>query len=256
MLTIEKISRELLLYIVFLLILWVIFGFNLFYSYLFDNNSCSFNFKDYVVGINWMIGIANVIFTVGLLRFIYLYHSFDSVRNEEYRSTTLQDEYNNILTLLFLGLIPHFVNGILGLVIFFKSNLMRGEFRTCENDSGQILFLFDLVCFLWIGVFTVLKILQIIVIFLSGLIKTSKIYELQVNNDKEIQTDFNDVVIPVECKNGVNCIICMENQIGVLFEPCYHFCCCKDCSGKLEKKVCPCCKTNIGNIRNVYVSNI
>ena len=47
------------------------------------------------------------------------------------------------------------------------------------------------------------------------------------------------------------CIVCLENQVSYLFEPCKHAVICKECyiSLPLPKK-CPTCRTNITIISN------
>ena len=39
------------------------------------------------------------------------------------------------------------------------------------------------------------------------------------------------------------CKVCYENPLEVIFLPCKHVCCCKECSDKVSN--CPMCRTRI-----------
>jgi hypothetical protein len=46
------------------------------------------------------------------------------------------------------------------------------------------------------------------------------------------------------------CCICYENNSNLLFLPCSHYCCCKNCSINLTN--CPICRTQIINKRSIF----
>lgn len=48
------------------------------------------------------------------------------------------------------------------------------------------------------------------------------------------------------------CKICLDEDAGVLFEPCGHICCCASCGVPLQQ--CPICRTSITNIIKAYIS--
>lgn len=48
------------------------------------------------------------------------------------------------------------------------------------------------------------------------------------------------------------CKICLDEDAGVLFEPCGHICCCSSCGVPLQQ--CPICRTSITNIIKAYIS--
>lgn len=48
------------------------------------------------------------------------------------------------------------------------------------------------------------------------------------------------------------CKICLDDDAGVLFEPCGHICCCSSCGVPLQQ--CPICRTSITNIIKAYIS--
>lgn len=48
------------------------------------------------------------------------------------------------------------------------------------------------------------------------------------------------------------CKICLDEDAGVLFEPCGHICCCTSCGVPLQQ--CPICRTSITNIIKAYIS--
>ena len=251
MITLQKLSRNLLLYLLLISLLWAIFVINVYYTRLINKNDCSFNFDDYVTAINWMIGFGNSFFSIALIKLIMLYEYFsDAPEENEY-------EYNNASLFAVIGWFLFIIVGILELTILFKSDLINGSLTTCTNNNAEFLFRLDLVSFLWIGILLILKIFQLIGIFTLKLCKDAKIYELKTtNNNKETQTEI-DIVIPIESMtNNIKCLICMDNQIDILIEPCNHFCTCNQCYNKIDKKICPCCKSEITNIRQVFVASI
>ena len=46
----------------------------------------------------------------------------------------------------------------------------------------------------------------------------------------------------------ITCKICLENEVGIVFLPCGHLCCCVQCAPAVQQ--CPVCRTPIrGNVR-------
>ena len=48
--------------------------------------------------------------------------------------------------------------------------------------------------------------------------------------------------------NNNKCIVCYTNNRNTIFLNCGHSCCCQNCSGNLNPKICPLCKENILDI--------
>lgn len=53
-------------------------------------------------------------------------------------------------------------------------------------------------------------------------------------------------------KEQRTCKICMDGEVGVVFLPCGHFCCCVNCAPSL--KDCPVCRTSIQGTVRTYMS--
>ena len=51
---------------------------------------------------------------------------------------------------------------------------------------------------------------------------------------------------PTDTMTGVLCIICFENEIAMMFQPCGHVCCCSECVDRCEQnseeRLCPICR--------------
>lgn len=63
----------------------------------------------------------------------------------------------------------------------------------------------------------------------------------------------NNIISEEDSKNDIivnKCCICYENNANLLFLPCSHYCCCKNCSSSLTS--CPICRTNILNKRSIF----
>lgn len=48
------------------------------------------------------------------------------------------------------------------------------------------------------------------------------------------------------------CKICLDEDVGVLFEPCGHICCCASCAVSLQQ--CPICRQPISKSVKAYIS--
>ena len=54
------------------------------------------------------------------------------------------------------------------------------------------------------------------------------------------------------------CVICLDAEINVVFEPCKHAVCCLECADKLAKRarskplLCPFCKTTVTSSAKIY----
>ena len=51
---------------------------------------------------------------------------------------------------------------------------------------------------------------------------------------------------------AILCSLCLEKPQGVIFLPCGHLGCCKDCAKQLKKQVCPFCNTPYTSFTEVY----
>ena len=55
----------------------------------------------------------------------------------------------------------------------------------------------------------------------------------------------------------LTCVICMENDRNILFEPCHHLCCCSSCIGQMIDRSnfnCPICRVSIEQTVEIYFS--
>lgn len=51
-----------------------------------------------------------------------------------------------------------------------------------------------------------------------------------------------------QLKEQKTCKICLNAEVGVVFQPCGHLCCCVQCASALKK--CPICRKQIsGSVR-------
>ncbi|CAM9150765.1 unnamed protein product [Hapterophycus canaliculatus] len=48
------------------------------------------------------------------------------------------------------------------------------------------------------------------------------------------------------------CVVCQENERGVLLLPCRHLCVCRGCSERPELTLCPLCRDHIAESLVVY----
>jgi len=60
----------------------------------------------------------------------------------------------------------------------------------------------------------------------------------------------------LECKlddieRQINCCICFQKKKNILFSPCNHVVCCKECSMRVDK--CPCCKADIKYTTKIFI---
>ncbi|XP_033741773.1 uncharacterized protein LOC117328355 [Pecten maximus] len=55
-----------------------------------------------------------------------------------------------------------------------------------------------------------------------------------------------------ELKQRLYCGICEENEVAILFLPCYHILCCAECAPAC--KVCPSCQSRITGVAKIYLS--
>lgn len=62
----------------------------------------------------------------------------------------------------------------------------------------------------------------------------------------ELLTEIQDL------KEQKLCKICLDEDAGVLFEPCGHICCCTSCGVSLQQ--CPICRQSITKIIKAYIS--
>lgn len=73
------------------------------------------------------------------------------------------------------------------------------------------------------------------------------------------QDKYNNNLLDSEQNNITNatdnriCIICFENERDILFIPCHHLLCCRDCYFKLSQ-TCPICSRHIENSIQVFIS--
>ena len=52
-------------------------------------------------------------------------------------------------------------------------------------------------------------------------------------------------------ENNLQCKICMDNNLEVVFIPCGHFVCCSSCAQSLVE--CPCCRQVISSVMKTYL---
>lgn len=85
-------------------------------------------------------------------------------------------------------------------------------------------------------------------------ITDGRIYSGFYNND-ELQNEevIGRYQLEVEKKVLVKeCVVCCENTVDIAFVPCGHFCCCQNCSVRLQE--CPICRVKIQIAQKIYIS--
>ena len=72
----------------------------------------------------------------------------------------------------------------------------------------------------------------------------------QISNTYATQLNYN---MSVGLSN--DCILCFNSSKKIVFRPCSHLVCCKNCAKKIltSKQECPICKTKINNIHEIIV---
>jgi len=259
----KNVSRLTLYFFFGTLSSWIFFGI---YTYIQSNvskNDCAFDLKELSEVINIILGLFNCLLTLNFLRLVRFYYIFNIIPDgeKEYEMIPIV----NVFKIILLSLI---IPGFFSIYQLFQSKILSGETNFCQTNYSNILFQIDIYLFgTLFSIFLLvisLIILKYIGIFLIKVIKDSQFFpnnnEASVNNnEKEIQTDF-EVSIPIRSfdkeKKHLLCIVCMENTIDIILEPCYHLCICNDCYQKLEKKYCPCCNFKINQKKAIFVSNI
>ena len=57
---------------------------------------------------------------------------------------------------------------------------------------------------------------------------------------------------------NLRCVVCMENDRNILFNPCHHLCCCSTCISQMmidrSNFNCPICRTSIEQTVEIYFS--
>jgi len=289
MITRQQLSREVLVVLVVLVLFWTHSMFVMSSRSNIKLEDCNFDVSEFFSAIlileiigNCMLTISAMISGTGL---IY----YDNLTQNEISDKMGASHFFQLFSFCFF-----FINSILTNVTFFKSNYTKGHYTTCKTDESEFSFRFITFSFAWFlflfyvymafgtayiiltTIFIALRDSNIIrcSYFLSCINKIScsccaKYFYFcgkRINpiisipkNDKNIQTE-NEIFIPIaSIKNEMKpftCIICMTNTIDVIIKPCYHICVCSVCIKQFQKQKCPCCKTEIKKVKNIYISNL
>ena len=76
-------------------------------------------------------------------------------------------------------------------------------------------------------------------------------YSIQTHNIKVLQQALSEEEksnLKIYGDSLEECCICMKNGKDVVFTPCGHYCCCKQCSSQIKK--CPMCRREQEHIIN------
>jgi hypothetical protein len=69
--------------------------------------------------------------------------------------------------------------------------------------------------------------------------------------------EVEDEILELSGRDPEACVVCLDNNAAVSFTPCKHFCCCVECSLRLESSpgaknlLCPLCRTEVVTMINV-----
>lgn len=274
----QAISRNIIFLFLLLSGLWIHAYLVIYYRNYIGKEDCSFNPDDIFMAIAILEVIANCFLSFAFIiaGHLLLFYDDTSQRIKE-------DKIANFNFFIFFAFTIFFICSILSNITFFRSKYVHGELNTCSNMDAEIAFRLITFSFAWIlFIFYFLIILGIVVGFLTTIfiaIKESNLFDCKkisdffssckrINpiNEKEISPNCKDtqteceVSVPITAlKNEIKpftCMICMNNMINIIVEPCNHICMCTACHTQLSKKVCPCCTKGITNVRNIYIQNL
>ena len=76
---------------------------------------------------------------------------------------------------------------------------------------------------------------------------------LEKYSDKLLNEQLGFYIRPKSTENRLTCIICLDNERNILFNPCHHICCCNRCVNNLNN-MCPVCRQEIQSRTRVYIN--
>jgi len=276
MITKQSLSREIIFLFLLTSILWVHCSFIFQAINNIGKDDCSFNPNELFLGVLVIEIICNIFLSFSFIASGILLLNFDNVIHFE-----REDKMGFIHFCQFIAIFLSFINSILTNVTFFKSDYLLGKFETCSNIEAEIAYRMITFSYAWIlFLLYIAFIYSIIYVFVASIgiaIKESnlcpncskcfkffsslrKVRPINISaNEKNIQTE-NEVSIPItSIKNDIKpftCMVCMNNMIDVIIEPCHHICICNECVKKLSKNECPCCNHVIKEVKNIYIQNL
>ena len=254
------ISKVTLLYTIFIFLVWTFFTFFTYFQTNTSNKDCNFNFKDQMECINILFGFYNIFHTFNYFRMVYLYSEYENTRMPEIK------EIYNYITKIFLFLqLPLLFNCGISFYITVKSEYLSGNYTECSKYEANVLFYisFYSLSILFI-IFLSISCIILLIFFFKFVFKLIKdscsgTNVIKSSNEKETQTD-QEIIIPIRSyendKSNIICIVCMDNPIDIILNPCGHMCLCNSCFLKMESKKCPCCNFLIKEKKAVFLANI
>jgi len=252
MVTVEELKKKCCLNWIGTFVLWSIF---LFYTLIgkgLTKEDCGFNLEETFFTTQFVFFLFNIFHTFSCIRLLFI---LDDTNNERFTQDYQQVMKFCVFLILFL-----FFNGSIAFSNLVKSRLVFTNDTTCNTTNAQIVFIMQIVLFLWIflGISLIAFYYLLYGIFLGSSYFFNKYIKKipPTSNEKNTQTN-EYIIIPMESlqtENNILCTICIDKRIDILLEPCGHFCICNDCYLKIEKRECPCCKMIIREKRAVFVS--
>lgn len=252
-------ARLFILYLLFNIGGWIYFGYLQYYLNFINSDNCNYYYYELIAN-KILIGIIMSLVTLNTLTIISIYknNEFGNININLYFDTFI---YRSFLILLFLT-----ISGIIGLVIFIKSNALTNIY--CSDNNAFFGIQLSIYGTIWIAIIELICITFIILSILCNIIKDSKLYLLFLpcydiyNKYKqrriEIENHNNEISIPITAlkeNNKILCCICYDSSISLLLEPCNHICICELCYNSLVSNNCPICKKEILSKKKVYLIN-
>lgn len=244
---------------------WAHFGILVYYNEKANNTDCDFELYTFTQAIIAMYVVGLILLLSGICKILYVL-SNESEMSNDFIFNCYEDYIKSMtLFLLFLS-----VSSILSIVVIFKSDILYNS-TPCKSFNNNLLLYLVIISFSWLVISGILYVSFYLIYkwitILFILFKKSICYDcfsikhahVEISqNDKECQCDIQ-VAIPIQDINSdikYMCILCQENKMEFLCDPCNHICMCNDCYDKLDKKICPCCRTPIANKKNIFFTTI
>ena len=202
---------------------------------------CKIDVNFYAGWITWIYFYTNVFCVIKLLFSIYVFLIWDKKTEDD------ETNLNNIKSLInyLISLI-----GFFPLVLFYKSNVIYGEFKVCTQPELNNLFWMSVIGFGWIHLH-----------FIYLLFYTSFLLIFLFIKDLMIAAEFK-MYLPKRKPNKIisksKCIVCIDESVEILLRPCNHICFCEDCfksfQSNLEVKSCPICRSCVKKSEKIFYS--
>lgn len=257
MVTLQYLSRICLIYLLVTIISSVIFGANNYFKRDIKNGDCNYKTSDLGDASLVFHGFSVIILTIITFNIIIAWTSFEELTERNLNEIIIKSKNGALFCyILYFG----------SSIIFFYEWMIEIQEGECNTEPARIYSIFGKIFYLWcffgnttiISYFIIKNFLKLIFSLLKdanlfSICKEIKNRKISGNN-KEIQTELMVLIPMIENKEKIslNCMICLESPIELLFD-CNHSCTCNNCYKKLDKKECPYCRKKITNIKTIFL---